>query len=176
MTRRNQSIRRMAVVAMIAALYTAISLTLAPLSFGIVQIRFSEALGLLAVLSPVGIYGVTLGCLLSNAIGVALGGTIAADIVFGTAATLIAALLSYKLRNVRVKNIPVWSAIPPILVNGLIVGLELTYFYTPFTLPMFLMNAVSVALGQIVPCLFLGLLLVRVLERNGLAQKLFGDL
>ncbi len=162
---------------MIAALYTAVSLALAPLTFGVVQMRISEALGLLAVLSPVGIWGVTLGCLISNAVGVLLGVTMPPDIVFGTLATLIASLLSYRLRNIRIRNIPFWSAVPPILVNAAIIGLELTYFFSGgFTMKILLINAVSVGIGQIVPCAVLGLLLVYTLEKTGLDKKLFQNI
>ena len=174
---KKSNVRKLTVCAMIAALYTAVSLALAPLTFGVVQIRFSEALGLLAVLSPVGVWGVTLGCLLSNAIGVALGATMLPDILFGTLATLISAVLSYRLRKIRIKNIPFWSALPPILVNAVVIGLELTYFFSNgFTMKIFLINALSVGLGQIIPCAVLGLLLVYTLEKTGLDQKLFHDL
>lgn len=171
---KKSNVRKMAVISMIAALYTVVSLALAPLTFGVVQIRFSEAFGLLAVLSPLGIWGVTLGCLISNAVGVALGATLPPDIIFGTLATLIAAVLSYRLRNIRIKNIPVLSAVPPILVNAVIIGLELTYFFSNgFTMEIFFINALSVGLGQIVPCAGLGLLLVYTLEKTGLDKKLF---
>ena len=58
--------RAIAVSAMIAAVYTAVSLALSLASFGVVQIRVAECLTLLPVLSPLGIYGVTVGCLLTN--------------------------------------------------------------------------------------------------------------
>ncbi len=168
------NVRRAAAIAMIAALYTAVSLALAPLSFGIVQIRFSEALGLLAVMSPIGVWGVTLGCLLTNLIGTMLGTTMPPDVVFGTLATLIAAWLSYLLRNVRVKKLVLPAALPPILVNGAVIGAELTFFYSDgFTLGIFYINALSVTLGQIVPCAVLGVLLVYLLERAGLDRKFF---
>lgn len=174
---KTMNTRKLAVCSMIAALYTAVSLALAPLTFGVVQMRISEALGLLAVFSPVGVWGVTLGCLLSNVLGVCLGVTLPPDIIFGTLATLIASTLTYRLRNVRVRHIPVWSAVPPILVNAVVIGLELTYFFSSgFTTEIFLINALSVGLGQIIPCAVLGLLLVYMLEKTGLDQKLFHDL
>ena len=87
--------RAIAVSAMIAAVYTAVSLALSLFSFGVVQIRVAECLTLLPVLSPLGIYGVTIGCLLTNIVGVAMGLTMPVDILFGTLATAIAAVLSY---------------------------------------------------------------------------------
>ena len=91
--------RRMAAAAVLAAAYCAVSLALAPLSFGAVQMRVSEAFTLLPVFSPAAIWGVTLGCALSNALGSSMG---LIDVVFGTSATLIAALMSYALRNMRI--------------------------------------------------------------------------
>ena len=167
---KQTNVHKLAACAMIAAFYAAVSLSLPMLSYGVVQIRFSEALGLLAVLSPVAIPGVTLGCLLTNLMGT----TLLPDVVFGTLATLIAAVMSYQLRGVRVKGLPIASSLPPILVNGLVIGLELTFFYSDgFRLGIFLINAVSVAAGQVIPCAVLGVLLVRLLERGGLQEKLF---
>ena len=91
---KQTNVHKLAACAMIAAFYAAVSLSLPMLSYGVVQIRFSEALGLLAVLSPVAIPGVTLGCLLTNLAGVAMGTTLLPDVVFGTLATLIAAVMS----------------------------------------------------------------------------------
>ena len=166
--------RAIAVSAMIAAVYTAVSLALSLFSFGVVQIRVAECLTLLPVLSPLGIYGVTIGCLLTNIVGVAMGLTMPVDILFGTWATAIAAVLSYLLRNVRIKRLAIPAALPPILINGLIIGLELTWLSGSFQWDVFWTCAVSVTLGQIIPCLVLGVLLVWVLEKKGLDQKLFG--
>ncbi|MGN0625691.1 MAG: QueT transporter family protein [Oscillospiraceae bacterium] len=166
--------RAIAVSAMIAAVYTAVSLVLSLASFGVVQIRVAECLTLLPVLSPLGIYGVTIGCLLTNIVGVAMGLTMPVDILFGTLATSIAAVLSYLLRNVRIKRLAIPAALPPILINGLIIGLELTWLSGSFQWDVFWTCAVSVTLGQIIPCLVLGVLLVWVLEKKGLDQKLFG--
>lgn len=110
MTRQTPNIRRMVVAAMIAAVYCAVSLLLLPLSFGAVQVRVSEALTLLPVLSPDAIAGVTLGCALTNALGSSMG---LVDVAVGTSATLIAALMSWALRKTRVFGLPVASSLPP---------------------------------------------------------------
>ena len=52
---------------MMAALYAAVSIVLLPISFGAVQVRLSEALTILPVYTPLGVWGVTLGCLITNA-------------------------------------------------------------------------------------------------------------
>lgn len=165
--------RAVATCAMIAALYTAISLALAMASYGVTQIRVAECLTLLPVLSPLGIYGVTVGCLLTNILGVALGLNMPVDILFGTLATAVAAVLSWNMRRLRIRRLAIPSAIPPILVNGLVIGLELTWLSGSFQWDVFWTCAVSVTVGQIIPCLVLGVLLIWVLEKKGLDKKLF---
>lgn len=155
--------QRLVRCAMIAALYTAVSLLLAPLSYGAVQVRVAEALTLLPVFTPDAIVGVTLGCLLTNLIG-----SSPIDAVFGTLATLVAALLTYWLRGVRWRSLPVASALMPVAVNALVVGAEITFFFldTPATLPALLFNMLTVGIGELVSCVVLGLLLVKAVESN----------
>ena len=62
--------------ALIASLYTAVSLVLAPIAFGAVQARVSEAFTLLPVLVPDAVVGVTLGCFLTNLVGVFTGANV----------------------------------------------------------------------------------------------------
>ena len=67
---------------------------------------------------------VTLGCFLANLLGSTL-----VDVVFGTAATLVACLLTYAVRKMRVGGLAIPAAVPPIVSNAVIVGaLELTFF------------------------------------------------
>ena len=82
-----QDTRALARGAIIAALYTALTVLLAPLSYGEVQIRFSEAFTLLPILMPEAVPALLVGCLLANI----LGGCTIFDIVFGSLATLLAA-------------------------------------------------------------------------------------
>jgi len=150
--------------ALIAAAYTVVAVALAPISFGAVQIRVSEALTLLPVLSPVATAGVTVGCLLTNTWGVAAGADLlgAADIVLGTAATLIAALLTRRLRRR-----PLLAALPPVLCNAVVVGAELTFVETnAFPLGLFLINALQVGAGEAIACYALGLPLLRLLRNR----------
>lgn len=171
--------RKIAAAGLIAACYTVLTVALAPISYGMVQVRVSEALTLLPVYSPVAIWGVSVGCLISNIIGVAMGTNIigALDVVFGTIATFLAAILSYKLRAVRLRGLPVLSALPPILLNAVVIGLELCYAATKgFHWNMFLFEAFWVGFGQLVSCLGFGMMLCYVLQRGGLDKKLFDPL
>ena len=58
---------------LIAALYAILTVVFAPISFGSVQFRVSEALTLLPVISTSGIPGLFIGCLLSSLSVVHLG-------------------------------------------------------------------------------------------------------
>ena len=129
---KGTGVRALVVSALIAAIYAVLSLSLSFLSFGPVQVRVAEALTLLPVFSPVAIVGVTLGCFVTNLVGTFTGANVLGplDMLFGTAATLTAALLSYWLRKLRMKNLAIPSAIPPVLVNALVVGGELTFFFS----------------------------------------------
>src|SRR5690554_4283385 len=96
--------------ALISAFYvvlTTLSTIIAPqLTFGIIQLRVSEALVILPLLTPAAIPGLFVGCIISNAIGVAMGANIAGalDILLGSFATLIAAILTRQLRNIKLKQ------------------------------------------------------------------------
>lgn len=166
------------VCAMIGALYTALCLALTPFSYGMVQVRAAEALTLLPIFSPLGVWGVTLGCALSNLVGFFMGVNLlgAMDILFGTAATLLAAVCSRMLRHVRLFGVPFLSAVPPVVFNAVIVGAELALVGASGESfgKVFALNAAYVALGQMAACFGLGLPLACVLERTGVARRLFG--
>ena len=170
------SVKTLVFAALIAALYTALTVALAPISYGMVQIRIAEALTLLPVYSSAAVWGVGVGCFLSNLIGLFTGADILGglDIPFGTLATVLAALLSRALRNVRFKGIPVLSALPPVVLNAAIIGGELYFLLSPGAgFGAFLVQAGWVGLGELISCVCLGLPLCWVLECTGLHQRLF---
>ena len=145
--------RGIAYAAVIAAMYTALSLLFQAISFGPLQFRISEALTLLPMLTPYSIPGLIVGCFLSNL----LGGYGIYDVIFGTLATAIAALLTYYFRKNK------WIAVlPPIVVNAVIVGLVLTYFYN---IPLLHMNILTVGVGQAGVCYAIGLPLISLLKK-----------
>ena len=112
--------RSLCLSAMVAALYTALTLLFQAISFGAVQFRLSEALTLLPVLFPQAIPGLTVGCLLSNL----LAGANVYDVVFGTLATLLGSILTYRLRRR-----PLLAALPPVACNAVIIGLVSAAFF-----------------------------------------------
>lgn len=160
--------RKLVRCALIAALYAAVSLALAPFSFGPMQVRVSEALTLLPVLCADAVPGVALGCFVTNLAGVFTGANVlgALDIVLGTGATLAAAVCTRALRGVRVKGLPLAAAVPPVVFNAVIVGGELAAVFGPKTPAGFLLQAAWVALGEAIACCALGLPLVRLIEKT----------
>ena len=81
--------------AMIAAIYVVLTVVFAPFSFGEVQVRVSEMLTILPIFTPAAIPGLFVGCLIGNI----LGGAVLPDIIFGSLATLIGAVCTWKLRD-----------------------------------------------------------------------------
>ena len=149
--------------AMIAALY--VVLTFVANAFGLanyaVQVRFSEALTILPYFTVAGIPGLFIGCLLSNI----LTGCALPDIIFGSLATLIGALVTYKL-----KKSPWLAPLPPIVANAVIVPLVLKYAYK---IEPLWFSFLTVTAGEIISCGILGLLLLFTL--NKYRKQLFGE-
>lgn len=140
--------------AVIAALYAALTLLLAPISYGAMQVRVSEGLTLLPVLFPEAAPALFVGCLLANL----LGGSALPDIVLGSLTTLVAALLTRRLRGNRML-----AALPPVVLNGLIVGALVHLLYTP-EIPMALCM-LYVAVGEAIACYVVGFLVLAAVRR-----------
>ena len=149
--------------AMIAALYVVLTLIANALGLAsqAVQLRFSEALTILPYFTPAAIPGLFVGCLLSNMIA---GGAIP-DIIFGSLATLIGAILTRKLRKNK------WMApVPPIAANAIIIPPVILYAYGAGPLWF---NFITVTIGEILSCGVLGMLLLFALEKY--AGRLFTE-
>ena len=146
--------RSVAAGAVLAALYVVLTLLLQPISYGEIQLRVSEALTLMPLFLPEAVPALAIGCLLSNIIG----GSMLPDIIFGTLATLLAAILTRRFRD------RFWlAASMPVLCNGLIVGAVMHYCYAPaFPLPLCML---SVAAGEAVACLVIGPMLIRAFKK-----------
>ena len=158
-------VRNMCIAACIAALYTALTLIAAPLCFGPVQIRISEALTILPAVCPPAVWGLTLGCAISNVLGFIMGanplGMI--DALVGTSATLIAALLSaYIGKKLNGKWLYLLAPLPPVILNAVFVGAEIMFIVSGrIELLVFLASALYVALGQAIACYLGGGLLLK---------------
>ena len=157
MNKRN-AIRSITLSAVIAAVYAALTMTLPMLSYGPVQLRFSEALTVLPFFLPEAVPGLFLGCVIANLFspfGIA-------DVIFGSVATLLAALWTSKLKN------PWLAPLPPVISNTVIIGAEIAWFETSFG-PGFAAswawNGFTVGIGELGACYVLGMLLLYLLPK-----------
>ncbi|MCL1808122.1 MAG: QueT transporter family protein [Oscillospiraceae bacterium] len=158
-------IRRIALSGVIAAMYIALVYVNAAFAFGPVQFRAAEALTLLPFLFPAAIPGLFVGCAVSNFIS--QYGIL--DVVFGSAATLLAAILTAKCKNRWL------AAAPPVVINALVIGILIALLdpaaaeYGSWAVPFFI---ASVGFGQLVVCYGLGVPLTYALEKAGFSKRL----
>ena len=165
---RNKDLIRFIVYnGIVAALYIVLTYFLAPISYGPLQARISEAMTVFPIFSFNMIPGLTIGCLVSNLINPDNLGPV--DIIGGTLATLIAGIFS---RIIGKKNM--WlGIIPPVVSNGIIVGGYLPFLlFDTVTWQEVLLTMLSVAAGEAVVLVVIGLPLVAVIGKTGLKNKL----
>lgn len=157
---KNQTVQRIVKTAVIAAIYAAVTLALAPLSYGNIQFRISEIMVLLALFDPMYIGGLTIGCLISNM----LGPNGLMDIVFGTIATFVSvSFIYYTGKYIKAKKVSLLIAsLWPTIFNGLIVGWMLSKEYS---LPLFLTIG-EVAAGEFVVVTIVGVPVILLLKER----------
>jgi uncharacterized membrane protein len=155
---RKFTVKDLTLAAMVAALYAVMSYfaNIFGLAYGPVQFRFAEALTVLPFLFPATAPGLFIGCLIANL----LSPYGFLDIIFGSLATLLAALWTMKMPNK-------WLApLPPVVCNVVIVSGVIAFQQAQAGeafLPAYLFNAATIGLGEAVVCYGLGLLLLRFL-------------
>lgn len=145
-------VRRIAIYGIVAAIYVVLTVSLSWMSYLGVQFRIAEALVLLCFYKKDYIIPLTLGCFIANLFSPMM----AWDLPIGTLATLISLILITKCKNIYV------ASLMPVIINGILVGLEL-YFALGFPL---LLSMGQVALGELVCVTGLGVLIFKTLERN----------
>ncbi len=150
----NKKVIYLVQAAMIAAIYIVLLMIFQSISGTVIQVRVSEALTILPYFTPAAIPGLFVGCFLGNMLNYAEP----LDFIFGSLATLIAAMMSYKLRFNKFL-VP----IPPIVVNMLVVPWILSYAYAESASIPFMM--LTVGIGQIVACGVFGMILLFALDK-----------
>lgn len=179
--------RYVAQAGVIAALYAGLTLVTLQLPFqlgyGLVQIRLSEVVTIVALMTPAAVPGLWLGAVVANSFLIAQVGPIALwDVVFGSLGSLLGAVWAWRLRSRTalalagpvVANALIVPAYLPLLLRGLglyqvpLIGVDLEGAW----LPMYLFGVVSVAVGQAIVVYGLGWPLYSVLKRMGVAGLL----
>ena len=163
----NQRVRNLVFGALIGAMYVALThmqnFLLPGSTTWAIQFRASEALCVLALLTPAAIPGLAVGCFVFNLHYV---GALPLDLLLGTLATLLACWSMWRLRRLP------WLALAmPALFNAILVGWELTVYIGN----SFWLNALYVAIGEAAVLYTLGLLLYTTMKKNGLARRIFGE-
>ena len=151
---------QLATAGVIAALYAVLAYfaSIFGIAYGPIQCRFSEALCVLPFLFPAATPGLFVGCLVANL----LSPYGALDIIFGSLATLLAAVWTQHTHHK-------WLApLPPVLCNAVIVGAVISFQQTGCTgsfAGAFVYNAVTVGVGEAIACYVLGGVLLTVLPK-----------
>lgn len=149
----------------IAALYAALTMFLAPISFGALQFRVSEALTVLPFFMPEAVFGLLVGCIISNILSPNI---VLLDVIFGSLATFLAALVTSRI---KIK----WLApLPPVIFNALIVSAVIAFsmegagsgFFA-----VYMANILSVGFGELVVCYGLGLPLLLLCQKTKIFSR-----
>lgn len=168
----NIKLKTITTSALIAAVY-AISTYICSifgLSFGVIQLRFSEALMILALFTPAAIPGLSIGCLLAN-LASPFGFL---DIILGTIATLISVVLMRLFKNITLFSIPVISLVIPALINAAFLplvfafsSLQANFFEVYFTYVSYIF------VGEFISCFIFGTALYLGMKKLKISKYLF---
>ena len=156
----NNKIHRMALSAMIAAIYFGLSFVEQGFASGLIQCRLSEALTILPLFFPEAIIGVTIGCLIFN-----LSTGLLLDVILGTLATLISSLLTYFIGKLILNKYLkfVIGAIFPVVINALIVPIILMIEYS--VEEAYFLIAIKIFIGQLIAVYGLGFLVYITMDK-----------
>lgn len=154
---------RIVKAAVIASAYCLISLLLKPLSFGPLQLRAAEALSMLVLFTKAAPWGLFAGCLLTNIISPY--GLL--DMLLGSFATLIAALMGARIKNRYLAGIPF------VVVNALLVALVICI--EARAMGIYFETALYLALSEALSIYLLGIPLSYLIEKNEKLNGLIAD-
>ncbi len=166
--------------AAIAAVYAALTMVLAPISYGPIQMRLSEVMCILPFFFPGAVWGLFIGCLIANLMSF-LG---ILDIVFGPLATLLAAICTAAIgrsarRELPEGGTPSWGSCiaacaMPVIFNAIIIGAVLAYTLTPeAVVNSIAVFGLEVGVGEAIVMFLVGLPVMRILLKNRKVMELF---
>ena len=168
--------RKTAHAAILAAMYFALThmqnLLLPGSATWAIQCRLAEALCVFSFFTTAAAPGLTIGCLLFNLSSAA---ALPLDFLVGSLATMLACLAMRLTRRITLRGYPLLSMTMPALTNALLVGWELTVYLgnNGFTLAAFRINAVYVAIGELIVMLIPGTILYYAINNRRLDERLF---
>lgn len=157
--------RKLTHAALIAALYVALTylqnFLLPGTTSMAIQVRIAEAMCVLAFFTPSAIWGLTIGCLIFN---LSYSYTLPLDFLVGTLASFLAAGGMYLCRKVTVFGFPLLGMLLPAILNGLLIGWELSFYVGG----AFWLNALYVAIGELISLLVAGTALYYTIKNRHL--------
>ena len=156
--------KKLAVVTIFAALYAVGVIFLAPISFGIVQVRVADALLPLSMIFglPCAL-GLSLGCLVSNV----FGGLGIVDIVGGAAANLVACTLAWYIGRKGWSIHRFMGTVAETVAVGLIVG---GYLSVLLSVPLEISLA-GVLVGEVIAVNLIGFPIEEAIRRSKIFRK-----
>lgn len=168
----NNKTRLLCVSAVVGAAYAVLTVALAPISYGALQFRLSEALCILPYFIPGTAWGLAAGCCIANL----MTGNIF-DIIFGSLATLLAAFCTARIgRRGHTALFALCACLMPVLFNAVVVGAVITQAYNGMDifshLGVFALNAAQVGLGEAGVMLLVGYPLTRLLPEKAFFREL----
>lgn len=164
MTKGKRTVFFIARTGVVAGMYAALTILLAPISYGAVQCRVSEAMTLFPMFFPEAVPGLIIGCLISN---IYTGWWV--DMVFGTLATALAATATFLIgKFLRGKKIlPFIGGIPPVLINAIILPLMWLLFASD---EAYWVNFAVILIGQTAAVYAIGVPLYYGLKKARIAE------
>ena len=157
---QNKKIRYLTQAAIIAAIYVVLTLFSKPLTFGLVEVRISEALCVLPFLMPSTVWGLFIGCFISNL----FTGSIL-DVVVGSFATLIGAYFSSKTRNK-------WLCpLPTVLSNAILIPFVIMNYSRIWSISAYFTAFAGVFASEVASVYIIGMILLLALEKNKIFKR-----
>ena len=123
-------------IAIIAALYVALTVSLSWISYGNIQFRVAEILIILCFFRKDYIYSLIIGCAISNLFS-PMG---IYDVIFGTLATVLASLSVGFIKKIEI------GLFLTVIFNAVIIGIELNMI---LQLP-FILSCIEVGIGELI--------------------------
>jgi len=149
----NKNLIKLLKMALVAAIYIALTFIFSSVGFLQIQFRVSEVLMLLALIDPLYIPALTIGCFISNFLLSPMG---MVDVIVGTAATLFSLIAMSKTKNLFVASL--W----PTIFNAVMIGAELYYV---LNLPFWL-SVLQVAVGEFTVVSIVGVVIFKYILKN----------
>lgn len=153
----------LALAAIFAALYAAGVVLLAPISFGVYQVRVADALLPLSMIfgAPIAV-GTSLGCLVANV----YGGLGIIDVVGGAVANFVACALAWYVGRGGTARRFIGSLVETVVITVIVGG----YLWIIFQVPVEV-GLLGIFGGSIVAINILGFALLEGLHQSGIAKR-----